>query len=295
MTNLESYYLTEEHELFRKTLRDFLDKEVVPFVDQWEEDNRLPKELFKKFGDMGFFGMTQEEKYGGSNLDFWYDVIFIEEVSKCLSGGFGASISAHPYLSLSHMKHEASDFLKDKYPPFPYTGPSILKMVFPTFKISFCGTGSTVMMDALRYEPVDVERHKNDDVSKKYSMDMQFYVNKLFLSAVKTKMDVNELISTSVQMINIQSSQTPATSGDPAFDHMHLEYLMNKKKYELQYSLSQTSQTEKTVIPLRLDPPGSSRLFNPTVDVVDTNDPDREKGMVMKKGIVTLKAEHSPN
>lgn len=108
-------------------------------------------------------------------------------------------------------------------------------------------------------------------------------------------MDVNELISTSVQMINIQSSQTPASSGDPAFDHMHMEYLMNKKKYELQYSLSQTSHTEKTVIPLRLDPPGSSRLFNPTVDVVDTNDPDREKGMVMKKGIVTLKAEHSPN
>ncbi len=115
MTQLESYYLTEEHQLFRKSLRDFLDREVLPFVDQWEEDQRLPKELFKKFGEMGYFGLSQEEKYGGSNLDFWYDVIFIEEVSKCLSGGFGASISAHPYLSLSHMKHEASDYLKDKY------------------------------------------------------------------------------------------------------------------------------------------------------------------------------------
>ncbi|MFN8259450.1 MAG: acyl-CoA dehydrogenase family protein [Chitinophagales bacterium] len=122
MTNLESYYLTEEHELFRKTLRDFLDKEVVPFVDQWEEDKRLPKELFKKFGEMGFFGMTQEEKYGGSNLDFWYDVIFIEEVSKSNSGGFGASISAHPYLSLSHLKHEASDALKDRYLPKAIAG-----------------------------------------------------------------------------------------------------------------------------------------------------------------------------
>jgi acyl-CoA dehydrogenase len=122
MTSLESYYLTEEHELFRKTLRDFLDKEVVPFVDQWEEDQRLPKELFKKFGDMGFFGMTQEEKYGGSNLDFWYDVIFIEEVSKSNSGGFGASISAHPYLSLSHLKHEASDYLKEKYLPKAIAG-----------------------------------------------------------------------------------------------------------------------------------------------------------------------------
>lgn len=122
MNSLESYYLTEEHLLFRKTLRDFLDKEVVPFVDQWEEDQRLPKELFKKFGDMGFFGMTQEEQYGGSNLDFWYDVIFIEEISKCNSGGFGASISAHPYLSLSHLKHEASDALKARYLPKAIAG-----------------------------------------------------------------------------------------------------------------------------------------------------------------------------
>lgn len=122
MNSLEPYYLTEDHQLFRKTLRDFLDKEVVPFVDQWEEDQRLPKELFKKFGDMGFFGMTQEEQYGGSNLDFWYDVIFIEEISKCNSGGFGASISAHPYLSLSHLKHEASDALKARYLPKAIAG-----------------------------------------------------------------------------------------------------------------------------------------------------------------------------
>lgn len=115
MSTLESYYIKEDHQLFRKTLRDFLDKEVMPNVEQWEDDGRLPKELFKKFGEMGFFGMTQEPEYGGSGLDFWYDVIFIEEISKCLSGGFGASISAHPYLSLSHLKHEASPTLKEKY------------------------------------------------------------------------------------------------------------------------------------------------------------------------------------
>jgi alkylation response protein AidB-like acyl-CoA dehydrogenase len=122
MTNIEQYYLTEEHHLFRSSLRDFLDKEVVPFVDQWENEHQLPKEIFKKFGEMGYFGLTQEEKYGGSNLDFWYDVIFIEEVSKSNSGGFGASISAHPYLSMSHLKHEGSDFLKEKYLPKAISG-----------------------------------------------------------------------------------------------------------------------------------------------------------------------------
>ncbi len=115
MNTLEQYYLKEEHHLFRKTLRDFLDKEVVPDIDKWEEDGFLPREIFKRFGEMGFFGITQDEKYGGSNLDFWYDVIFIEEVGKCWSGGFAASISAHPYLAMSHLKHEASDYLKEKY------------------------------------------------------------------------------------------------------------------------------------------------------------------------------------
>jgi alkylation response protein AidB-like acyl-CoA dehydrogenase/putative sterol carrier protein len=115
MELLNQYYFTEEHRLFRKTLRDFLDREVIPFVDQWEEDGQLPKNIFQKFGAMGFFGITQEEKYGGSNLDFWYDVIYIEEISKCDSGGFGASISAHPYLSMSHLKYEGSDFIKQKY------------------------------------------------------------------------------------------------------------------------------------------------------------------------------------
>ena len=63
MSNLEQYYLKEEHQLFRKTLRDFLDKEVVPRVDKWEEDGFLPREIFKKFGDMGFFGISQEKEY----------------------------------------------------------------------------------------------------------------------------------------------------------------------------------------------------------------------------------------
>ena len=52
MTTLEQYYLTEEHNLFRKTLRDFLDREVLPHIDQWEEDGCVPREIYKKFGDI---------------------------------------------------------------------------------------------------------------------------------------------------------------------------------------------------------------------------------------------------
>ena len=153
MTNLESYYLSEEHNLFRKTLRDFLDKEVVPFVDQWEIDQQVPKEIFKKFGEMGYFGLTQEEKYGGSDLDFWYDVIFIEEVSKSNSGGFGASISAHPYLSMSHLKHEASNFIKDKYLPKAISGEwhGALAITEPHAGSDVAGIKTTAMREGNEY------------------------------------------------------------------------------------------------------------------------------------------------
>jgi len=115
MSNLNKYYFKEEHELFRQSLKDFLYKEVVPHVDAWEEAGELPHAIWKQFGDMGYFGLTHDEKYGGLGLDFWYDVIFLEEISKVNSAGFGASISAHPYLTLSHLHHSGSEYLKEKY------------------------------------------------------------------------------------------------------------------------------------------------------------------------------------
>ena len=46
---MKNYYFNEEHELFRQGLRDFLNKEVVPNIERWEEEQRIPKEIFKKF------------------------------------------------------------------------------------------------------------------------------------------------------------------------------------------------------------------------------------------------------
>ncbi len=106
---------TAEHQLFRKTFRDFLQKEVVPHLDDWEKDGEIPRDIYKKFGEMGFFGMTLPEKYGGSEQDVMYNVIFDEELGWINSGGFAASISAHPLLAIKHINSEGSDFIKDKY------------------------------------------------------------------------------------------------------------------------------------------------------------------------------------
>jgi acyl-CoA dehydrogenase len=108
-------YFTEEHNQFRQSLRDFLQKEVVPFVDEWEEVGNPPRSIWKKFGDMGYFGLRFPEKYGGLKLDFFYDVILLEELSKINSAGTSAAIGAHTYLSLAHLNNEGSEEQKEKY------------------------------------------------------------------------------------------------------------------------------------------------------------------------------------
>ena len=90
---MKSYYFTEEHEMFRQSLREFLQKEVAPNIEKWEEDQRIPRDIWHKMGEMGFLGLSYPETYGGSNLDFFYDVIFCEETAK---PGVWASVALDP-------------------------------------------------------------------------------------------------------------------------------------------------------------------------------------------------------
>ncbi|MDT0676758.1 acyl-CoA dehydrogenase family protein [Autumnicola musiva] len=112
---MNSMYFTEEHELFRKSFQEFLQKEVVPHIDKWEKSGTIERFIWAKFGEMGYFGLNQPEKYGGLNLDLFYTVIFLEELQKIDSGGFAAAMWAHAYLAMTHVKTEGSDAIKEKY------------------------------------------------------------------------------------------------------------------------------------------------------------------------------------
>ncbi len=114
---MTSYYFNEEHELFRASLKDFLKKEVLPNIDQWEEQRQIPKDIWKKMGDMGFLGLGFPEEYGGLNLDFFYDVVFCEETSKMFSGGFTITQLVVQYMSAPYILKYGSERLKQKYLP----------------------------------------------------------------------------------------------------------------------------------------------------------------------------------
>ena len=112
---MNSSYFTEEHEIFRQSLRAFLQKEVVPHIDSWEASGCIDRAVFKKFGEMGYFGLQYPEAYGGMNLDLFYSVVFLEELQRINSGGFAAAMWAHAYLSLVHLEKEGSKEIKEAY------------------------------------------------------------------------------------------------------------------------------------------------------------------------------------
>jgi len=108
-------YFTEEHDVFRTSFKDFLQKEVVPHIDKWEKTGTIERFIWKKFGEMGYFGLSTPEEYGGLDLDLFYTVIFLEEMQKINSGGFAAAIWAHEYLAMTHLNKEGNHQQKVKY------------------------------------------------------------------------------------------------------------------------------------------------------------------------------------
>ena len=122
---MNSIYFTEEHQLFRASFRDFLLKEVVPHIEKWEKSGTIERFIWKKFGEMGFFGIHYPEAYGGMQLDLFYTVIFLEELQKIKSSGFAAAMWAHAYLAMTHLNAEGDERIKQEYLVPSITGDKI--------------------------------------------------------------------------------------------------------------------------------------------------------------------------
>ncbi|MDY8138514.1 acyl-CoA dehydrogenase family protein [Aquimarina sp. 2201CG5-10] len=122
---MSSMYFTEEHELFRESLKDFLQKEVVPHIDKWEKTGTIDRFIWEKFGEMGYFGIPYPEEFGGLGLDLFYTVIFLEELQKINSGGFAAAMWAHVYLAMTHINKEGDHDIREKYLTPSITGEKI--------------------------------------------------------------------------------------------------------------------------------------------------------------------------
>jgi len=119
---MASIYFNEDHELFRQSVRQFIETEVAPRATEWEENRQIDKTIWKRMGELGFLGINFPEEYGGTNNDFFYNVVLLEEVARCTMGGFAAAHGVHQYMSTAHLLKTGSAELKKKYLPKAVTG-----------------------------------------------------------------------------------------------------------------------------------------------------------------------------
>jgi citronellyl-CoA dehydrogenase len=107
---------TAEHEMFRKTVRKFVENEITPYADEWEAAGIAPlHDIFKKMGNLGFLGLNYSEQYGGAEADIWFTVVLHEEMAKAPIGGVPMAVSVHTDMCTPALAQYGSDYLKETY------------------------------------------------------------------------------------------------------------------------------------------------------------------------------------
>jgi len=131
---------TEEHDQLRKTVRDFIDKEINPYVDEWEANPPFPAhELFPKLGKLGLLGVTKPEKYGGLELDYSYGMVVGEELGRIHCGGVPMAIGVQTDMCTPALARWGSDELRDEF-----LRPAITGEYVGAIAVSEVGGGSDV-------------------------------------------------------------------------------------------------------------------------------------------------------
>jgi acyl-CoA dehydrogenase len=119
-----SNYYTAEHEQFRDLVRSFVKREIAPHVNDWDEAEGFPRELYRKAADVGLFGIGYPEEYGGTPGDVFFQLIVAEEVARAGCGGLSASLFSHT-IGAPPILHAGSVDLKARVLPEILSGAKI--------------------------------------------------------------------------------------------------------------------------------------------------------------------------
>jgi citronellyl-CoA dehydrogenase len=111
----DDLYGTPEHQLFRRTVRKFVQEELVPRAREFDEMGRIDKALFKKMGALGMLGLRYDPKWGGSGLDWSYTAVMFDEIGRCDNAGVAMGITVHTDMATPSLHQFGSDDLKRKF------------------------------------------------------------------------------------------------------------------------------------------------------------------------------------
>jgi len=132
--------LTAEHRQIADTVKRFVQKEINPFVAEWEAAQQFPShQIFKKLGDLGLLGLKYPEEFGGAGLDFSYSMVMAEALGECNCGGIPMAIGVHTDMCTPALARFGSDELRREF-----LAPSIAGDVVGCLGVSEAGGGSDV-------------------------------------------------------------------------------------------------------------------------------------------------------
>jgi len=136
---MTSIYFGEEHESFRRAVRQFLEAEVAPQARDWEEARRVPREVFRRMGDLGFLGILFPAELGGTGASIFHALAFLEELPRSLMGGFVAAVSVQQFIATGAIHLHGTPEQKRRW-----LAPSIAGTMVGAIAISEPDTGSDV-------------------------------------------------------------------------------------------------------------------------------------------------------
>lgn len=139
MSDREPFF-TEQHDMFRGMVRQFVEAELTPHVDQWEEDEIFPREVFTKAGAAGLLGINYKEEYGGTNLDYFYTVVRTEEYVHSKCAGVNMALLVQSDMATPIIHDLASEEVKQEF-----LVPAIKGEKIAALGVSEPGAGSDVV------------------------------------------------------------------------------------------------------------------------------------------------------
>ncbi|WP_096190260.1 acyl-CoA dehydrogenase family protein [Evansella halocellulosilytica] len=144
-------YLTEEHDIFRKALRKFLEKEVEPYFEKWEEERLIPRSLWEKMGEQGFLCPSVAEKYGGAEVDWGFSVVINEELERIGTSLVGVGL--HNDIVVPYLTSYGTEEQKRRWLPKCVTGKCItaIAMTEPGAGSDLANIKTTAMLDGDHY------------------------------------------------------------------------------------------------------------------------------------------------
>jgi citronellyl-CoA dehydrogenase len=121
-TTTDFPYFTEEHDLIRQSVTRFCKEEIAPYAEEWDEEGIFPRELFKKAGDLGMFGIRIDPKWGGSGQDWWATTAYVEALSASDSGSINMAFLVQSDMTIPVIQELGTEEQKQEFLPRAVSG-----------------------------------------------------------------------------------------------------------------------------------------------------------------------------